>query len=217
MKFGILSGQMESFLHIGLFDKSKGGQTLQEAFRNELSLFAGLNYFIDNMIFYGTAKSDGYEYRRSSDGALFRDHNMLGFKLGGGQNYQMDEASKIFVDIHYYREFIKEHENIVAGTGKVKTEVWRIPFTLGVESKVLSWLTLRGSIAQNLFSSQTNRDQRKKSERNTTSVNAGATLELGKMKLDGLVGMMDGTGNNNKRGVLGTSNLLSRVSLSYWF
>lgn len=218
MRFGILSGRLESFLQFGLYDKSKGGETTSEEFRNDLTFFGGINYFVDNLVFYFSGSTDGHEYKRAADGQLDRDYSYLGLKFGGGQTYQMDEGSKIFVDLHYYRERKKTRINMAQGSAaKSKTDLWRMPLTIGLESNVMTWLTLRGSITQNLLSKVTTSARKDKTERNTTNVNAGATIELGKVKIDGLIGMTDNTGASSKSGFLSTSNLLTRVSLSYWF
>ena len=53
---------------------------------------------------------------------------------------------------------------------------------------------------------------------NSTTVDAGATLNFGKLKVDGSVGTTGTTGTAaSKTGVLSTNNMLTRVGVSYWF
>ena len=57
---------------------------------------------------------------------------------------------------------------------------------------------------------------KKKSEANTTNVAAGATLNFGNLKVDGVIGTQ-GNGSATENGTLRTDNLMSRVSVHYWF
>lgn len=110
-----------------------------------------------------------------------------------------------------------------------------MPLNVGFETEVFSWLTARAAVKQNLgalnkeyrqvadAAAAENRWNSKNGARlrplGTTEVNAGATLEFGKLKVDGLVGTTVGgaPASNNKRGVLALDQLLTRVGASYWF
>ncbi|MFA5583041.1 MAG: hypothetical protein WDA09_02410, partial [Bacteriovoracaceae bacterium] len=108
---------------------------------------------------------------------------------------------------------------------KTTEDTMAVPVSIGFEHDATSWLTLRGSVAQNLWSDQETKTGGVKTERtlaSSTSVNAGATLKLGDFNVDGLIG----TGNNNagqianrdeQAGVLSMDNLMTRVSLTYRF
>ena len=90
------------------------------------------------------------------------------------------------------------------------------PLTLGFEADATSWLVLRGSVSQNVLINKTEtKGVSKGTQANQTSVNAGATLNFGKLKVDGSIGNAAGTGNQT--GVLKTDDLLTRVGVHYWF
>jgi len=87
-----------------------------------------------------------------------------------------------------------------------------------MEADATSWLVVRGSIAQNVLIGEVKQTTGKKdSIANTTAVNAGATLNFGKLKVDGMVGNTATDGTNTKAGVLSTSNLLTKVGVTYNF
>jgi len=94
-----------------------------------------------------------------------------------------------------------------------------------MEADATSWLVVRGAVSQNLILGQskttvTNTPDAKSTIANSTVVNAGATLNFGKLKVDGLVGTTGTTGTTGagtNTGVLQTNNLLTRVGVTYAF
>ena len=93
-----------------------------------------------------------------------------------------------------------------------------LPVTFGFEADATSWLTLRGSVGQNVILNNRKNGANKSSDANTTTVNGGATLNFGKLAVDGLVGTTSSAGvAGTKNGVLSTSNLLTRVGVTYNF
>jgi len=109
---------------------------------------------------------------------------------------------------------------------------WALPLNVGFETEVFSWLTARATVSQNLAA--LNHEFRNEHSGTTnylksgvrlrplgsTDVNAGATLEFGKLKVDGLVGTTvagGGPSTATRRGVLALDQLLTRVGASYWF
>jgi hypothetical protein len=90
-----------------------------------------------------------------------------------------------------------------------------------MEADATSWLTLRGSVSQDVVLNTTkNTAGRKSTDTNSTNVNAGATLNFGNLKVDGVVGT---TGSSraattaSEQGVLATDNLMTRVGVTYKF
>jgi hypothetical protein len=89
-----------------------------------------------------------------------------------------------------------------------------IPVTIGYEAKATEWLTLRGSIVQNIWGQRDNKNinnnaattgtqlnpvaqstiasiyggSGKATVENSTAINAGATLAFGNLSVDGLIG-----------------------------
>ncbi|MFP5489988.1 MAG: hypothetical protein ACLGG0_00700 [Bacteriovoracia bacterium] len=92
--------------------------------------------------------------------------------------------------------------------------------TIGLEFDAASWLTLRGSVSQEILINEVetkaavaNSDSNKNTEANTTVVAAGASLKFGDMAVDGMIGnTASGTA-----GEIDSSNLMTRVSMTYRF
>lgn len=90
--------------------------------------------------------------------------------------------------------------------------------TIGLEFDAASWLTLRGSVAQEVLINNEETDPNagskvEKTEANTTVVAAGATLKFGDLSIDGMAG---NTGSGTA-GIVDSSNFLTRVSMTYRF
>lgn len=216
LNMGLLSGNIEGFLSFDIFDRSRGGESYMESFRNEMAVKQGFNYLIGDLVLYETFERNGYKHYRKEEGALNIDQSLYDVSLGGGQSYQINEKSKCYVDVHYRYKQIKKRNNISgAEPTKNNTHLWRIPLTFAVESQVLEWLALRASLAQNLVSNMTNDSKKGKSEPNTTSVNAGASLVFGGLRLDGLIGASTSNPKYKNDGVL--TPLFTEVGLIYQF
>jgi len=128
---------------------------------------------------------------------------------------------------------------------KAEAENVLIPIMVGYEHAATSWLTLRGSITQNLYGYRKNNNYsslgyigqiaaqnefgndtggKKVTLANSTNVAAGASLTFGKISIDGFVGTTAGTRNpasaaagRVEQGVLSLDNLLTRVAMTYNF
>lgn len=105
------------------------------------------------------------------------------------------------------------------GRGEEETSI-TIPVTVAIEAKVKEWLTLRGSVSQNIYG-EIDKDDKKSSITDSTNINAGATLVFGDLSFDGLIGTgydgTDITDSDSEQGVLSTDNLMTRVSMTYKF
>lgn len=102
----------------------------------------------------------------------------------------------------------------------------RVPVVVGVETEATSWLTLRASVSQTIWGTQeidTSAEKIESGFRNTTAINAGATLKFGELSVDGVIGNNDGTAasigedTSSGRGTLRTDNLMTRVAMTYRF
>lgn len=97
----------------------------------------------------------------------------------------------------------------------------RVPVVIGLENETTSWLTLRASIAQVVWGNEEDADKERQI-RNSTAVNAGATLKFGELSVDGVIGNStdvgaagDSTGAGN--GTLRLDTLMTRVGMTYRF
>lgn len=116
-----------------------------------------------------------------------------------------------------------------------------IPVTVGYEYTATNWLTFRGSVKHNLYGIKENNNYgklnilgsvvaagefgtdtsgAKQTILNSTDINAGASLNLGKLRIDGFVGTTGSARNAavlSEGGVLALDNLMTRVAMVYNF
>src|SRR5690606_39830 len=110
--------------------------------------------------------------------------------IGIGHTHEVAATSRIFTSLQY--ENRKEKVSTGPISGEIVTQ--RLPLTFGFETDATSWLVLRGSISQNIVigstktTFSTGTGPGKATIQNSTTVNTGATLNFGKLKVDGMVG-----------------------------
>jgi hypothetical protein len=95
----------------------------------------------------------------------------------------------------------------------------QVPVSIAIEARVKDWLSIRGSISQNLMGT-TEKDGDTSTIANSTDINVGAGFHFGSLTIDGLLGTgNDNAGNvvtsENEDGILSTDKLMTRVSMTY--
>lgn len=162
------------------------------------------------------------------------------YYLGYGRDWSVNNTDKIFASLTAKKTDI----NLKFATkGEVRHLV--IPVTLGYEAKATDWLTLRGSVVQNLWGQRDNKRltgtgttnlnpvarnlitniygvNGKARLANSTVVNAGASLTFGQFSVDGLIGTSAASragtiGSGTNAGILSLDNLESSVGMTYKF
>jgi hypothetical protein len=208
---GVVHGDIEGYANIGLSDKSTGNATTaanESKISSDLTLggsykFSGWTFYAD----YSTSKLE-------ETGAVANKDTTI--QVGAGRVHEIASGSRLFTDVTYS-----------SGTSEAATKIktTALPVNFGMEIDASSWLTVRGSVGQNVILGTVDTAGRKVDIANSTAVNAGATLNFGKLKVDGMVGNTGPAGAHtvaggavtSKTGVLSTSNLLSRVGVTYNF
>jgi len=121
-----------------------------------------------------------------------------GIKVDGGQ---------FFYGVAYQMFTFKEKET------DTKVEATMLPFTMGLESEVASWLVGRASVTQNVLLGSTKISGGDADTiSNNTTVAAGLGIKLSKFTLDGVL-----KGSNAAAGDLDMNNFLTEVGLTYNF
>jgi hypothetical protein len=215
---GVTQGDMSAHLNIDLADKATGtGAAAQGGYESKLKpsftlggsyAWMGNTFFVDytsNKLDSTTTTTTTYKY---SDIAV-----------GAARTMEVNPGARVFGDATLHIEKSENYTTSYATTATAGTTKYtRLPVTLGMEAEATSWLTVRGSISQNvILGTFTNAASKKITKTDSTNVAAGATLNFGKLKVDGTVGTLDGAGAAGEKGVLSTSNLLTRVGLTYNF
>ncbi len=210
---GMMMGDIEGYANIILSDESKGGAAAGDKFEaNGLNL--GLSYDVMGMTVFADYDADGYD--NTVSGAKTEQSNTT-MTVGVGRIHEVSSTARLNMDL----AFVSSKEESKTASATTETKQTKLPLTLGFEADATSWLTLRGSVTQNVIvnnnevkSTSTN----KNTIANTTDVSAGATLNFGKLKVDGSIGTTDTTGTaGTETGTLALDNVLTRVGVTYWF
>lgn len=216
LSLGAIHGDIDVALNMDLADKAEGTSGTagvaadQSKLKPSFTLETGYNWMGNK--FYAAYQADKREETLGTTSTTYKQSDI---RVGWGRTHEVNPTSRVFTDAYFSTG---SDENITVA-GKTKSN--RLPLTIGLETEATSWLTLRGSVSQNvIFGSTKNPAGQTASTRNSTGVNAGATLGFGKLKVDGVIGNTAGQRNgavNNKEGVLTTDNLMTRVGVTYNF
>ena len=235
-RFGLIGSNWDAHANISAQSKSEMASTAgTQAFKGKLGLHLGGSYAV------GAGRAFGYYKRFTWDqentGATTIKGNFSSYYAGYGSEMTVNTTDKLIASVAVKKTDINV-KYAVAST--VHTVV--IPVTLGYEARANDWLTLRGSVVQNLYGKKDNGNLTSVSLNataqqavagtygttgkgtipNSTEVNAGATLTFGQISIDGLLAISgaarnatNSTATNN--GTLTGDNLLSKVGLTYKF
>lgn len=244
---GVMMGAIEGFANVALLNKfegnlNAGGQ--EEEFKGKLGFEVGGTYDTGAgkvFAFWRHAKweqesdvaaqattSAGPAYSGEADGSTDR------YIVGYGREEKMSDKATLF-----YKAAVRMNKRKLEtkDDGDAQLDDTVVPLTVGLEYDADSWLTLRGSISQNIYG-QSDYDyddslttagvnagvtgqfaQGKRTIKNSTSINTGATVKFGDFSIDGLIGSSgaDGNADGDKAGVLALDRLMSRVAMTYKF
>ncbi|MBA2405877.1 MAG: hypothetical protein H0V66_13960 [Bdellovibrionales bacterium] len=214
-RFGVIAGDIEGYANINIDNKAESGVAGNE-FDGKLGYKVGAIYNLNDYRVF----ADYQSFEGEADGAIDGDLESTQLQVGAGRSTRLNDKATLFTRAQY----TQSKSDIDVGTSAdqdIKSKA--IPVVIGLEYDAASWLVLRSSIGQNIWSTVDN-DGNKSPAHETTVVNAGATLKFGELSVDGVIGNNDGvdttgTGANTAagNGNLRTDNLMSRVSMTYRF
>ncbi|ATH09026.1 hypothetical protein BIY24_14045 [Halobacteriovorax marinus] len=212
---GMMMGDIEGYANIILSDESKGGAAAADKFEaNGLNL--GVSYNLNGNKLFVDYDADGFD--NTVSGAKTEQSNTA-ITVGVGRIHEVSSTARLNMDL----KFVSEKEETKTAASTTEDKYTALPLTIGFEADATSWLTLRGSVSQNIIinneetkTTTTN----KNTKANTTDVTAGATLNFGKLKVDGSIGTTSHARNaatQTENGTLALDNVLTRVGVTYWF
>lgn len=238
-----------SLLHSSSKDEQVASDEEQSAMRARLGVSQGAWNAFANVSLKNEAEVDGgAEFKGKTGyqiggGYLLNDYNIFGqYQSLEGENSTDDkiEVSKIIVGVGRitklndkanlftkvsYETTEANNDGAAAGNGALfaveKSKSTELPVVVGLEYDAASWLTLRGSVSQNVLISKF--EQEDESTLDSTEVAAGASLKFGDLVVDGMIGNdADGNGSGTENtaggnGTLRSDALLSRVAVTYKF
>lgn len=206
--FGVLMGDLSAYANLDLTDESEGttditggsvNGTDSDKFEADLGLNLGVAYDWNNWTFHADYDKTGNETTVAGDKSESED---TAITVGAAQVHEISSTSMVFTALDY--ENVKEDDD---GT---ETKTNRLVARVGFEADATSWLTWRGSLSQNVFIGDSEVGGNTDTERDTTDVNAGASLTFGKLMVDGRIG-------TKTDGSLNLDEVMTDVAVSYWF
>jgi hypothetical protein len=213
---GVVAGAAEGYANVDLSDKSSGALLATDQWKQKPTFTVGGSYNMSGYTFFGELASGKVEQNYASAASTIKSTDA---RVGVGHIMEINPTARIITDASVVYSLAKTEGSTAALS--TKTTDMTLPLTLGFEAEATSWLTLRGSVGQTVLLNNDKVESvttSKKTLANTTTVNGGATLSFGKLAIDGLVGATSSAGvAGSKTGVLSTSNLLSRVGVTYNF
>lgn len=221
-RVGVVAGDLEAFAHYsfqGTANNYKG-----DMIDGKGGYFLGAGYMMNAYKFFADYRHAAVEYSNSTN--TKKDFTRDTLRLGVGRQERLNDKATLFAKVNIENQTDKDTGTGAVGA-KAKNSYYVLPLNVGLEYDAASWLVLRTSVGQNVWSSNTyNPSVGKTSHTNliNTSVRAGATLKFGEFAIDGLISTgtaTDTTGatatTNAGNGQLRTDGLMSRVSMTYRF
>ncbi len=191
---GVIQGDMEAYAHIGLNDKSTGGAAATDESKISGDMKIGGSYKLSGWTLF----ADYSAAKLEETGATATKSSEI--IVGVGRSHEIAGGARLITDVSYSVETIET---------TTKQTISQLPVTLGVEADATSWLTLRGSVHQSL-TGNVKLGTGQKVVPETNHVAAGATLNFGKLKIDGTL-------TKTAEGTLGTNETISNMAVSYNF
>lgn len=171
----VAMGDLTVAMNLGLTDKAKGTGTDDTAEVKEAPMSLGAIYKMGEWNFMGQYEMNTKKVTVSSTETKTTSSTIT----LGAINATKTEGADFFYGAHYV---IKNEK-----TGSSKTDTTSMPVIIGVEADAASWLTLRGSVTQNVLlggEKKTDPDSGMDSTAHNTKVAAGLGFKFTKSTLD---------------------------------
>lgn len=246
IRFGAIGSNWDAHINISAMSKAEATDTISAAglgvaatsvtqeFKGKLGLHVGGSYILsgNNRVFgyvkhYGWEQKDSFNYTAGLSSLGGKTGTTKGdftsYYLGWGSHNDVNTTDKVF-----YSVAAKKTDINAKFTNKGEIRHMVIPVTIAYEAVATEWLTLRGSVVQNIWGQKDNKNTAsmnpvartlitniyggngKATVTNSTEVNAGASLTFGNLVMDGIVGV-------KATGSLNTDDLLTKAAVTYNF
>jgi hypothetical protein len=221
---GVSMGAISAYLNMDLKDESEGLQaaTTGATWESDGVMRVGAAYEMGNMTIFADYNKKGAKFVAAT-GTAANETSQTVLQVGVGHTKEVSSTSRIFTNFAYKSTKAEDKDGTTA-INNTELNDTALPLTVGFEADATSWLTLRGSITSPVFinsrETKTTAITHKKTQENQTDVAAGATLNFGKLKVDGVIGTAGNAGTNavaGETGVLALDRLMTRVAVHYWF
>ena len=222
LSLGILMGDLDAYASMKLKDESKGNGTTADAKYEAGGMQVGVGYNLGDLRVFADYSKQDAEYT-SAAGAAKNTTDQTAMVFGVSKTHEVSSSSRLWYSASYNNTKGEDKDGTTATNNQERTDT-QLALNIGMEAEANSWLTLRGSVSGPFIINE-RETKTTTTAKNTLAdqvkVNAGATLNFGKLKVDGSIGTSQGARNGSvqtsNQGVLTTDNLLTRVAVHYWF
>jgi hypothetical protein len=210
IRTGLRMGALDAKLNLGLMNTYENA--VDGKFKGNMGITAGAGYAMDNLYVSGEATMVGFKAENIS-GTGTKDFTATTIKASAVSSHKKD-GNEFFYGAGLTSESRKE--KVADST----TTNMTLPVWMGLEVDAASWLTLRGSVAQNTLinSSKVETAGTTTTETapgaNSTTASVGAGMKFNKLTLDGSLTGLTGVGQSQE--VSGNA-LLGQVGVTYMF
>lgn len=213
LKFGAATSSWDVAVDLGLANKttSATSTTTEDEFEGKSNIAVrGGMWVSSDMYAYANVDMGGYE--TTSSGVAQSEVKTTDITVGA-INTMKNDGNEFFWGAGLTSSTSKDSKAVAPA--QEKSSNLSLPFIIGLEANAATWLTLRGSVTQNVLiqNEKTESSAATLTEAapgtNSTTFAAGAGLKLGKLALDGSI--LAGTQKVNSNDLLGT------VGLTYSF
>ncbi len=221
---GVLMGDLDVFAQISLNNKAQ--DYVGNKIEGDWGTFIGAGYMLNNYKLFADWRKIDIEY--DAAGVNGEDLNTSIMRLGAGRQERLNDRATLFAKAMVVRTMVEDDGGNAFGGAAGDLEQYTLPLTVGLEYAATSWLDLRASVVNNVWSSSEFDPKAGSKSSNhiaDTRVNAGASLKFGEFSVDGLISTDDdgsgaaanADGSNDTEGALRTDSLMTRVSMIYRF
>ncbi len=222
---GAVFGDLQAYANLDLVNEAKGATMSADKWESDTGVNLGVNYHFMGWTAWGDYQKQGAEYTdgaATSNKSTWKDYE---WNVGVGKTHEVSSGARIYTSLKYLSTRNQYKGNLTNVLFQGRTLFHNMPITFGYEADATSWLTLRGSISQNVnFLSAKNGNLNGDlastagiAESANTDVSAGATFNFGKLKVDGSIGGQTLAGAAGETGILRLDSVMSRVAVHYWF
>ena len=222
VRLGAIAGDVEGFANVSL--KNEATDKQGNEFEGKLGYQVGASYSMNAYKFFGEFRSI-----KAEDKKVSKDAEIGLMRVGAGRTDKLNDKATLFTKVEYSRNkgnietasgsidgtSVATYNGTPLSTGGEDLVLTNLPIIIGLEYDAASWLVVRGSVSQSIFSDVSLKGSSNANLENTTVVNLGSTLKFGEMSIDGVIGNGETPTAAGTDGSLRTDNLMSRVSVSY--
>ncbi len=235
LRGGVVMGDLDVFAQVSLGNASK--DFAGNATDGKTGLFLGAGYMMNNYKLFADWRSISTDYTSNAgaNGAgvtasatADKKFSSNVIRLGVGRQERLNDRATLFAKAMVTRTSVDDKGNSTYGVVAGKIDQTVLPVNVGIEYAATSWLDLRASVVNNVFSQQDNKPKgASKSHTHVanTAVRAGASLKFGEFSIDGLIsndtnanGVADqASASTSAGGNLRADSLMTRVAMIYRF